>query len=101
MILSDEQYAVVAAKDAEIERLTALMTDREQEILYWMKVAGDNAGISDARLAEVERLEAALRTILAAHGHSLMMGPVVCDCDICEHCRAALSHPAATGEGGA
>ena len=54
MILSDEQFAVVAAKDAEIERLTALMTDREQEILYWMKVAGDNAGISDARLAEVE-----------------------------------------------
>jgi len=98
MIMSDEQFAVVAAKDAEIERLTALMTDREQEILYWMKVAGDNAGISDARLAEVERLEAALRELVdIVQGH-LDDGDRL-DSFTLQPARAALSQPAATGEG--
>ena len=74
-----------------------------------------DVGVRDMRVAEltvalrgeeheefrlrVEVLEAALRTIIDAHAKPLLSAHGPCDCDICEHCRAALAQPAATGEG--
>ena len=101
-ILTDEQFAWIAARDAELARLRTRCDElneacsAKQALLDlvaaderdFMELVEGYKRERDAALAEVERLRAALRTILDAHGHSLLMGPVVCDCDICEHCRA-------------
>ena len=92
MILSDEQYAVVAAKDAEIESLKRICDEYQRDGTY-------REGLVATLRAEVERLRAGFQTVLNAHEYPMLSAHGPCDCDICEHCRAALAHPAATGEG--
>ena len=84
MIMSDEQYAVVAAKDAEIASLRRTVGMGETAIRNLT--------------AEVERLRAALRQYGGHRGcHGWLTGRE-CKCGWLG-VEAALAQPAATGEG--
>ena len=112
MIMSDEQYAVVAAKDAEIASLRRTVGMGETairnltaEVAALERVLAHTVLGRDRAMARVAVLEAALREIkddcdggfipCDRCGFEVQMK----DCDMHYSARAALSQPAATGEG--
>ena len=90
MIMSDEQYAVVAAKDAEIERLRA------------DALAAVDATVAECRASHAagfrEGVEAALRWSWPETDDAGIADMMLIVTTLPENIRA-LAHPAATGEG--